>query len=343
MHLVSSFCRSLCRRRQVVMQSEQTSPLYPEIEPYHTGQLRVSDLHSLYYEESGNPRGKPVVFLHGGPGGGVSPAYRRYFDPDFYRIILFDQRGAGQSTPPAELRENTTWDLVEDIERLRRELGVDRWLVFGGSWGSTLALAYAITHPARVVGLILRGIFLVRKKEIDWFYQEGASFLFADAWEKYLAPIPEAERGDIVMAYYRRLTHDDPRVRAEAAKAWSIWEASTSHLYPDPEGVRRFEESEDKSLSFARIECHYFVNKAFFPEDGYLLQRAPEINHIPTRIAQGRYDVVCPMTSAWDLKKAMPAADLRIVPDAGHSSFDPGIARELVQATDDYRALFSGE
>lgn len=322
------------------MQTEQASPLYPEIEPYQTGELRVSDLHTLYYEESGNPRGNPVVFLHGGPGGGISPAYRRYFDPAFYRIILFDQRGAGQSTPSAELRENTTWDLVEDIERLRRHLSVERWLVFGGSWGSTLALTYAITHPARVVGLVLRGIFLVRKKEIDWFYQEGASYLFPDAWEKYLAPIPQAERGDLVSAYYLRLTHADPLVRTEAAKAWSIWEATTSHLYPDPVGVRRFEESEERSLAFARIECHYFVNRAFFPEDGYLLRRAPEINHIPTRIAQGRYDVVCPLVSAWELKKAMPAADLRIVPDAGHSSFEPGIARELVQATNDFRTLF---
>lgn len=319
----------------------EESPLFPEIEPYETSRLRVSTIHDLYYEQCGNPDGKPVVFLHGGPGGGVSHAYRRYFDPAFYRIILFDQRGAGQSTPSAELRENTTWDLVEDIERLRNHLGVDRWLVFGGSWGSTLALTYAIQHPGQVVGLILRGIFLCRKLEIEWFYQNGASFIYPDAWDKYLAPIPEAERGDLVQAYYRRLTSDDPQVRLEAAKAWSIWEASTSHLYIDAEGVRKFDENDEKSLAFARIECHYFTNHAFFPQDDYLLRHAHEINHISTRIAQGRYDIVCPIRSAWDLKKVMPAADLRIVPDAGHSSFEPGIARELVQATQDFQHLFA--
>ncbi|HEY9089543.1 MAG TPA: prolyl aminopeptidase [Anaerolineaceae bacterium] len=317
------------------------TPFFPEIEPYNTGRLRVSALHELYYEECGNPNGKPVVFLHGGPGGGVSPAYRRYFDPDFYRIVLFDQRGAGKSTPSAELQENTTWKLVEDIETLRRHLGLERWLVFGGSWGSTLALTYAVTYPERVIGLILRGIFLCRKMEIDWFYQHGASFIYPDAWDNYLAPIPEEERGDLVAAYYRRLTSPDRAVRVEAATAWSVWEASTSHLFIDTEGARKFEEDIDKSLAFARIECHYFTNAAFFPEDGWLLRKAPSINHIPTRIAQGRYDIVCPIRSAWDLKKVMPAADLRIVPDAGHSSFEPGIARELVQATEDFKRLFA--
>lgn len=317
------------------------TPFFPEIEPYHSGMLRVSDLHTLYYEECGNPTGRPVVFLHGGPGGGVSPAYRRYFDPAFYRIVLFDQRGAGQSTPSAELRENTTWDLVADIETLRDHLGIQRWLVFGGSWGSTLALTYAVTHPQRVVGLILRGIFLCRKMEIDWFYQSGASFIYPDAWEKYLAPIPEEERHDLVSAYYRRLTSPDREVRAQAAAAWSIWEASTSHLYLDTEGIRKFEEDIDKALAFARIECHYFTNAAFFSEDGWLLKKVAGINHIPTRIAQGRYDIVCPIRSAWDLTRMMPDADLRIVPDAGHSSFEPGIARELVQATEDFKSLFA--
>lgn len=312
---------------------------FPEIEPFHSGHLPVSDLHTLYYEESGNPNGKPIVFLHGGPGGGTHPIHRRFFDPDFYRIILFDQRGCGQSTPFAELRENTTWDLVEDIEKIRKHLEIENWVVFGGSWGSTLALSYAVTHPERVLGLILRGIFLCRKSEIDWFYQDGTSHIYADAWDKFLAPIPVEERGNLVDSYYHRLTSTDEQVQLEAARAWSIWEASTSKLYPDPNAMADFEDPR-LALPFARIECHYFYHNAFFEKDGYLLERAREITHIPTRIVQGRYDVVCPMCSAWDLLKVMPQADLRIVPDAGHSAMEPGNAAELLKATEDFKKLY---
>jgi proline iminopeptidase len=318
----------------------ETSTLYAEIEPYSTGELRVSNLHVLYFEESGNPNGKPVLFLHGGPGGGVSPIQRQFFDPQFYRIILFDQRGAGKSSPQAELQDNTTWDLVSDIEKLRTHLGIDRWLVFGGSWGSTLALAYAIHHPQRVIGLILRGIFLCRKKEIHWFYQEGASFIYPDAWEKFLAPIPVEEQDHLVEAYYRRLTSEDPDIRIQAAKAWSIWEATTSHLFQDQKSIEEFEKNPEKALTFARIECHYFINNAFFPTDNYLLENIASIAQIPTRIVQGRYDIVCPIRSAWDLHKIMPSADLRIIPDAGHSTLEPGSARELVQATDEFKKFF---
>jgi len=312
---------------------------YPEIEPYKTGKLRVAISHTLYFEECGNPKGKPVVFLHGGPGGGISPVYRRFFDPAFYRIILFDQRGAGKSTPSAELHENTTWELVGDIEKLREHLDIQRWLVFGGSWGSTLALSYAITHPQRVIGLVLRGIFLCRKSEIDWFYQEGASNIFPDAWDRYLAPIPPDERDDMVSAYYKRLTSVNMDERIAAAKAWSMWEATTSHLFIDEQSVANFDNSE-LALAFARIECHYFINNAFFSSDNYLIENAYKINHIPTRIVQGRYDMVCPIRSAWDLCKVLTTADLRIVPDAGHSALEPGNARELIQATDDFKRLF---
>jgi proline iminopeptidase len=314
--------------------------LYPEIEPYQTGLLKVSDLHTLYYEEAGNPQGKPIVFLHGGPGAGVYPIQRQYFDPEFYRIILFDQRGSGKSTPYAELRENTTWDLVSDIEKLRECLKVDRWAVFGGSWGSTLALTYATQHPERVLGLILRGIYLSRSSEINWLYQEGASNIYPDAWEKYLAPIPEEERSDMVSAYYRRLTGPDETVRFEAAKAWSIWEGSVSKLLPDPASVDMFDDPA-AALAIARIECHYMLNRAFFETDRYLLDQVKKINHIPCRIAQGRYDVVCPIVSAWDLSKAMPQADLRIVPDAGHAGMEPGTLHQLIQAQDDFKNLYS--
>jgi proline iminopeptidase len=312
--------------------------LFPEIEPYHSGFLPVSDLHTLYYEESGNPNGRPVVFLHGGPGGGSDPKYRQFFDPAFYRIVVFDQRGCGKSTPHAELQENNTWALVEDMEKLRSLLRIERWLVFGGSWGSTLALSYAVTHPAAVTGLILRGIFLCRTSEIQWFYQKGTSDLFADAWEKYVAPIPLDERKDMVTAYYKRLTSPDPEVMVEAAKAWSIWEASTSKLIPDPQSIARFDDTL-KASAFARIECHYFVHHAFFESEDFLLRKAAEIRHIPTRIIQGRYDVVCPMISAWELSKAMPQAELRIVPDAGHSQFETGTVHELIQATEDFKNI----
>jgi proline iminopeptidase len=309
---------------------------YPEIEPYRTGRLRVSDLHEIYFEESGNPQGKPVVFVHGGPGGGTEPKQRRFFDPAAYRIVLFDQRGSGQSTPHAELRENGTWDLVADMERLRAHLGIERWQVFGGSWGSTLGLAYAEAHPERVSELVLRGIFLLRKQEIDWFYQRGADAMFPDAWEDFLAPIPEAERGDLLHAYHRRLTSDDAVVRQAAAKAWSVWEGRTSCLYVNQALVARTAD-DDFALAFARIECHYFVNEGFFRTDTQLLDDVGKIRHIPTVIVQGRYDVVCPMESAWALHRAFPEADLRIVADAGHSAFEPGNLHELITATDRFR------
>ncbi|MFM2429244.1 MAG: hypothetical protein RLZZ511_457 [Cyanobacteriota bacterium] len=306
---------------------------YPPIEPYNQGYLTVSAIHKIYYEECGNPAGQPVVFLHGGPGGGLMPLYRQMFHPDRYRIVLFDQRGCGQSQPHAELQDNTTGDLVSDIEQLRDHLGIDRWFVFGGSWGSTLALAYAQTHPDRATGLILRGIFLLRKQEIDWFYQFGASNLFPDAWEAYLKPIPEAERGDLVAAYYRRLTSSDPAIRAAAAQAWSIWEGSTSKLIVDPDAQLRFGEA-SFAEAFARIECHYFTNGGFFDHDDQLLRHCDRIQHIPTVIVQGRYDVVCPMRSAWDLKQVLPEAELVVVPDAGHSMTEPGIMTALLNATD---------
>lgn len=318
---------------------EQPS-LFPEIEPFESGFLPVSELHTLYYEQVGNPNGKPILFLHGGPGGGLHPIYRRYFDPQFYRVILFDQRGCGQSTPHAELRENDTWALVGDIEKLRERLGVEQWVVFGGSWGSTLSLAYAVTHPERVLGLILRGIFLCRQWEIGWFYQDGASHIYPDAWENYLKPIPPEERGDLVRAFYRRLTSEDEQVRLEAARAWSIWEAATSKLYQDQKAMQDFEDPQ-RALAFARIECHYFVNSAFMPSDTYLLEKAKTIQHIPTRIVQGRYDIVCPIQTAWELSKAMPQADLRIIQDAGHSMTEPGTMRELLRATEDFKTLYA--
>jgi proline iminopeptidase len=309
---------------------------YPEIEPYKVGMLRVSDLHEIYFEESGNPAGKPVVFVHGGPGGGTEPKQRRFFDPKAYRIVLFDQRGCGKSRPHAELRDNTTWDLVADMERVREHLGIARWQVFGGSWGSTLALAYAEKHPDRVTELVLRGIFLLRKQEIDWFYQRGADAMFPDAWEEYLAPIPPEERGDLLSAYYRRLTGDDRAVRQAAARAWSVWEGRTSCLHQNPDLIARTA-GDEFSLAFARIECHYFHHNGFFAKDTQLLDDVHKIRHIPTVIVQGRYDVVCPMESAWALYRAFPEADLRIVPDAGHSAYEPGNLHELIEATDRFR------
>ena len=308
---------------------------YPPIEPYRQGQLSVSSLHTLYFEEVGNPAGKPVVFLHGGPGGGTVPFYRQFFDPDRWRVILFDQRGCGKSTPHAELKENTTWDLVDDIERLRSHLAIDQWAVFGGSWGSTLALAYAQRYPQHCAGLILRGIFMLRPKEIRWFYQEGASYIFPDAWEHYLAPIPAAERHDLVAAYYQRLTSADPQVRQQAARAWAIWEASTSYLIQNPQTIERFSNDEFAD-AFARIECHYFINGGFFEPADRLLQNVDAIRHIPAVIVQGRYDVVCPMASAWELHRAWPEAELVIVPEAGHSATEPGILNALVAATDKF-------
>jgi proline iminopeptidase len=310
--------------------------LYPVIEPYDQGKLPVSKIHTLYYEQCGNPEGKPVVFLHGGPGGGIVPDYRRYFDPEVYRIVLFDQRGTRKSTPHASLEENTTWDLVDDIERLRTHLGIERWQVFGGSWGSTLALSYSQRHSDRVTELVLRGIFLCRPKEIQWFYQEGASWIFPDVWEQFVKVIPEDERGDMVTAFYRRLTSDDPAVRIEAAKAWSVWEASTSKLFPDKQLIENFGDPEF-AIAFARIECHYFMNNSFMPTDNYLIENVDKIRDIPAVIVQGRYDVICPAVSAWELHKAWPESDLIIVGDAGHSASEPGIIDALVRATDRFR------
>lgn len=310
--------------------------LYPEIEPWETGFLQVSELHRVYYEQCGNPQGKPVVFLHGGPGGGCNAKTRRFFDPAHYRIIQFDQRGCGRSTPHAELADNTTWHLVEDIEHLREHLGIPRWQVFGGSWGSTLALAYAELHPQRVTELVLRGIFMLRRWELEWFYQKGCDALYPDAWEDYLAAIPPAEHGDLMSAYHRRLTSPDAAVRLAAARAWSLWEASTSFLLQD-EGYMQASTGDEFALAFARIENHYFVNGGFFECDGQLLRDAHRLKGIPGVIVQGRYDVVCPMRSAWDLHRAWPEADLRIVPDSGHSAFEPGITHELIEATDRFR------
>lgn len=307
--------------------------LYPEIEPFETGRLAVGDGHELYFEVCGNPEGKPVVFLHGGPGAGCSPKARRFFDPARYRIVLFDQRGCGRSTPHASLHANTTWHLVADIEVLRRHLGIERWQVFGGSWGSTLALAYAQTHPERVTELVLRGIFMLRRWELEWFYQAGADALFPDAFDDYLAAIPPVERGDLMSAYHRRLTSDNAEIRLAAAKAWSVWEARTSFLLQDPAHIEAAA-GDVFAEAFARIECHYFVHGGFFDRDDQLLANAYRLRNIPAVIVQGRYDVVCPARSAWDLHQAWPQSQLRIVPDAGHSGFEPGIVHELVLATD---------
>jgi proline iminopeptidase len=307
--------------------------LYPDIEPYDSGMLPVSPLHQVYFEQCGNPRGKPVLFVHGGPGAGCNAKSRRFFDPARYRIVLFDQRGCGRSRPHAELADNTTWHLVADMEQLREQLRIERWQVFGGSWGSTLALAYAQAHPQRVTELVLRGIFMLRRWELEWFYQKGCDAIFPDAWEAYLAAIPEVERADLMSAYYRRLTSADPAVRIAAAKAWSIWEGSTSFLRPSPDYIASTG-SDEFALAFARIECHYFVHGGFFQTDAQLLRDAPRLKSIPAVIVQGRYDVVCPLRSAWDLHRAWPEADLRIVGDAGHSALEPGITHELIEATD---------
>lgn len=309
--------------------------LYPIREPYKEGKLQVSGLHTIHFEESGNPQGKPVVLLHGGPGGACPPFYRQYFHPEKWRLIMFDQRGCGKSQPHAELRENTTWDLVNDIEKLRGHLGIEKWVVFGGSWGSTLSLAYSQTHPERCLGLILRGIFLLRQKELRWFYQEGASYIFPDAWEEYLKPIPVDERDDLLTAYYKRLTSPDLQVRLEAARAWSIWEGSTSRLFPDPQLMQTFG-ADNFADAFARIECHYFINKGFFETEEQLLLNVHRIRNIPAVIVQGRYDVVCPMVSAWELHQAWPEAEFIVVPDAGHSMSEAGIRSALIEATDKF-------
>ena len=306
--------------------------LFRDIEPFSFGWLSTDGPHEIYYEECGAPRGKPAVILHGGPGGAVNPTMRRFFDPAKWRMALFDQRGCGKSRPNASLEDNTTWSLIADIERLRVHLGIEKWTVFGGSWGSTLALAYAIAHPDRVEGLVLRGIFLLTQKELRWFYQDGAAMLFPDAWERFLAPIPVEERGDLMTAYHKRLTHPDRRVQAEAAGAWSQWEGDTISLRGPEARPPKFNE-EDFAIAFARIECHFFANGGFFDEDGWILKNIDKIRSIPGWIVQGRFDVVTPLDSAWSLHRAWPEASFEIVWDAGHASTEPGIIDGLVRAT----------
>lgn len=312
--------------------------LFPNIEPFNTFHLPVSDLHTIYVEESGNKNGKPVIFLHGGPGGGVDPKYRRYFNPDKWRIIMFDQRGCGKSTPFAELKENTTWDLVDDIEKIRNHLSIDNWVVFGGSWGSTLSLAYSQTYPNSCKGLILRGIFLVRKKEIDWFYQEGANNIFPDRWESFSAPIPVEKRDNLMQAYYEILTGDDHSKKIEAAKAWSTWEGSTVRLMQDKNFISDFSD-EKFAEAFARIECHYFMNNCWFNSNNHLIENVDKIRHIPGVIIHGRYDIICPVVQAWDLHQAWPEADLHIIPDAGHSIFEEGIKDKILEYTEKFSSL----
>jgi len=312
-------------------------PLYPPIAPFASEQLDVGDGHVLYVEQCGHPQGIPALFLHGGPGAGCAASHRRFFDPSRYRAVLFDQRGSGRSTPHAGLDHNDTWSLVSDIERIREHLGIERWLVFGGSWGSTLALAYAQTHPERVSALVVRGIFLCRPDEIHWFYQQGASWVFPDYWQAFLAPIPASERGDLLHAYHRRLTGDDEAVKLSAAKAWSIWEGRCATLRPDA-GLREAFADERLALSLARIECHYFVNDSFL-RPSQLLAEAGRLKDIPGVIIHGRYDLICPLRSAWELHQVWPRSDLQIIPDAGHAAFEPGIARALVAATDRFADL----
>jgi proline iminopeptidase len=316
-----------------IMQPVHRRGLFPPIEPYRTGILPVSEVHSIYFEECGNPEGKPVLMVHGGPGGGSNPAMRRYHDPAVYRIILFDQRGCGRSIPHASLEDNTTWHLVADMEALREHLGIERWQLCGGSWGSTLSLAYAESHPEQVTELILRGIFLLRRAELQWFYQEGCSWIYPDTFEEYRSFIPPDERGDLIAAYHRRLTGADPAVQIEAARRWSAWEGSTLSLLPDPDRVSRFRE-DHYARAFARIEAHYFVNRGFLDSDDQLLREAEIIHDIPGIIIHGRYDVVTPLRNAWDLKKAWPEADLRIVADSGHAMTEPGIVHEIVAAAE---------
>ena len=312
--------------------------LFPNIEPFNTFHLPVSDLHTIYVEESGNKNGKPVIFLHGGPGGGVDPKYRRYFNPDKWHIIMFDQRGCGKSTPFAELKENTTWDLVDDIEKIRNHLSIDRWVIHGGSWGSTLSLAYSQTYPDSCKALILRGIFLVRKKEIHWFYQEGASKIFPDNWQSFVAPIPIEKRNNLLEAYYNLLIGEDSSKKIEAAKAWSTWEGSTVRLIQDKDFIGDFSD-EKFAEAFARIECHYFMNNAWFDSDNHLIENVDKIRHIPAVIVHGRYDVICPVENAWELHQAWPESELHIIPDAGHSIFEEGIKDKILEYTEKFSSL----
>ncbi len=307
--------------------------LYPEIGPYNTGMLCVSETHEIYFEECGNPDGKPVVYLHGGPGAGCSADFRRYFDPEAYRIILFDQRGCGRSRPRASLVDNSTWHSVSDIEALREHCRIDKWQVFGGSWGSTLGLAYAQTHPERVTELLMRGLFTLRRSELEWFYQDGASHVYPDFWDGYVAPIPECERGDMMAAYYKRLTGEDKAAQVECARAWARWEFSAISLWPDPKRHADID-SDEFAVAFARIECHYFVNGGFFDTDDQIIRNLHRIRHIPCVIIQGRYDMCTPVRTAWDIHKAWPEANFRLVGDAGHAGSEPGIVHELICATD---------
>ena len=305
--------------------------LFPAIEPLETGFLEVSSIHNIYWERSGNPNGKKILIIHGGPGGGSQPRYRRYFNPEKFDIIQFDQRGCGLSKPFSELKENTTLDLIKDIEKLREKLKIDKWHLFGGSWGSTLSLIYAIEHPSRVLSLTLRGIFLCRSFELSWFYQYGASEIFPDEYEKYISVIPETSRNNLIKAFYEYLTSENIQLRKKASMAWTRWELSTSHLYKkeitmNPDSENSF------SDAFARIECHYFINNIFL-DDNYILNSINKIKLIPTTIIQGRYDVVCPVRSAWDLHKKLKNSKLIIVPDSGHSMSERGITKELIKAT----------
>lgn len=320
----------------MTFQAIPTAGLYPPIEPFRTGILETGDGHSIYWELCGNPAGKPAVFLHGGPGAGCSVDHRRLFDPERYCVLLFDQRGCGRSTPSALLENNTTWDLVADMERLRTLLGFEKWLIFGGSWGSTLALAYAQTHPAQVSELIVRGIFTLRRTELLWYYQEGASWLFPDLWEGFLAPIPEAERGDLVTAYRQRLVGSDPAAQLACARAWSLWEGQTIRLLPDQSNTDKHS-NDAFSLAFARIENHYFVHGGWL-EEGQLIRDAGKLAAIPGVIVQGRYDVCTPARTAWDLHRAWPEAEFHLVDDAGHAFNEPGILAQLIAATDRFAA-----
>ncbi|MEX2642311.1 MAG: prolyl aminopeptidase [Acetobacterales bacterium] len=310
--------------------------LYPPVEPWDTGRLPVSDLHELHYEQCGNREGKPVLFVHGGPGGGCEPDDRRFFDPTAWRIVLFDQRGAGRSTPHACIEENTTAHLVSDIETLRRRLGIDRWVLFGGSWGSSLSLAYAETHPDRVAAMVLRGIFLVQRSEFDWYYRSGTPLVFPQAAERFYGLIPEDERGDMIAAYHRRIGDADPEVRRLALAEWARWEAETSSLLPDPDRVARYGRAEFAE-AFAGIELHYFANLGFFDYEGQLLAEADRIARIPGAIVHGRYDMVCPLRNAVELSRRWTEAELQIIDDAGHDAFEPGTVDALVRATDRLR------
>lgn len=312
--------------------------LFPELAPYDEFRLRVSAIHELHVEQAGNPKGTPVIFFHGGPGAGVSPIHRRFFDPGFYRVVLFDQRGSGKSTPLGELRENTTRELVADAERIREKLGIERWLVFGGSWGSTLGLAYAEAHTSRVSGLILRGIFLARPQEIAWSFLDGARRVYPDGWDELVSLLTPRERGDVLKAYHRRLTSDDPAIVREAAFAWNLWEERASHLVPEIEPPAS-EDEIAREVALARIEAHYFVNESFLSPGDQLLREANRLRGLPGLIVQGRYDMVCPATSAWELQKAWPDARLELIPDAGHSATEPGITKALVAATERFKEI----